>query len=114
MARPFLSRDGPLLRPMSVRYYGAPEVDGPDGIGTIQQDGGGFRGVGGHPAQYYVSYARAPKSVIDLKSMQKYPNSVQGKPLVSLTPAPAPPGPFAFRAQAVPPGPCIKGSDHSE
>jgi hypothetical protein len=40
MARRFLSRDGPLLRPMSVRYYAAPEVDGPDGIGTIQQDGG--------------------------------------------------------------------------
>ena len=114
MARSFLSRDGPLLRPMSVRYYGAPEADGPDGDRSHPAKDGGGLGGRCHPARYCARCVRAPKSVIDLKSMQKYPNSVQWKPLVSLTPAPAPPGPFAFRAQAVPPGPCIKGSDHSE
>ena len=107
MARPFLSRDGPLLRPMSVRYYGAPEVDGPDGIGTIQQDGRGGPGVGGHPAQYYVSYARAPKSVIDLKSMQKNPNSVQGKPFGQSDPGPGTTGAVCFSRSG-----CASGTLH--
>ena len=74
--------DGPLLRPMSVRYYGAPEVDGPDGNRDHPAKMAGGSGRVAIRRNIFARYARAPKSVIDLKSMQKYPNSVQGKPLV--------------------------------
>ena len=46
-----MNPDGPLLRPMSVRYYGGPEVDGPDG----DRD---------HPAKMAGGSGRVPSGAI--------------------------------------------------
>ena len=63
--------DGPLLRPMSVRYYGAPEVDGPDGNRDLPAKMAGGFGEGAIRRNLVARYARAPKSVIHLKVSQE-------------------------------------------
>jgi hypothetical protein len=107
MARPFLSRDGPLLRPMSVRYYGAPEADGPDGDRSHPAKDGGGLGGRCHPARYCARCVRAPKSVIDLKSMQKYPEFRPVETLGQSDPGPGTTGAVCFSRSG-----CAAGALH--